>query len=361
MFQIPFEREMMPICKKDTAPVTSNQNPVCSVCIANYNGVDVIGDAIESIYAQDCRFPVEIIIHDDASTDGSVNYIQEKFHKVNLITSDRNVGFCISNNRMVTQAKGEYILLLNNDAKLFPNALSALYAHTIKKSDKAGILGLPQYDAITGNLIDFGNLLDPFLNTIPNLNSKRSQVGMIMGACLWSPKWLWNELGGFLEYFHSVAEDVYLGCLARLCGYEVEIIQSSGFWHRVGYSFGGGKILRNKLSTSKSRRSLSERNKSYVMILTYPSLLFYAVFPLHILLMLCEAIAISTIKKDVNLWQSIYGHCLRSQWRNRHLLYRMRKRIQSRRRISILRFLTPFVFIHQKIWMVLKHGLPSIH
>jgi GT2 family glycosyltransferase len=261
---------------------------------------------------------------------------------------------------MVAQAKGEYILLLNNDAKLFPNALSALYDHAIKKEAAAGILGLPQYDAITGNLIDFGNRLDPFLNTIPNLNSKRSEVGMIIGACLWVPKWLWTELGGFLEYFHSLGEDIYLCCLARLRGYEVGIIPSSGFWHRVGSSFGGGKIVKNKLSTSKKRRPLSERNKSYVIILTYPPLLFYVIFPLHILLLMFEGLALSAIKKDPSLWRSIYWQCLRSLWNNRHLLYRMRKRIQSRRRISERKFLTQFVFIHQKLWMLIKHGLPEI-
>jgi GT2 family glycosyltransferase len=345
----------------DTAPMISAQNPICSVCIANYNGKDVIGAAVKSVFAQDCGFPVEIIIHDDASTDGSVGYIQEKFPEVNLITSDHNVGFCISNNRMVAQAKGEYILLLNNDAKLFPNALSTLYDHTIKKEDTAGILGLPQYDAITGNLIDFGSRLDPFLNTIPNLNSKRSEVGMIIGACLWLPRWLWKELGGFLEYFDSMGEDIYLCCLARLRGYEVEIIQSSGFWHRVGNSFGGGKIVKNKLSTSKKRRLLSERNKSYVIILTYPPLLFYVIFPLHILLLIFEGIALSAIKKDQSLWRLIYWQCLKSQWNNRHLLYRMRKLIQGRRRISERQFLTPFVFIHQKLWMLVKHGMPEIH
>jgi GT2 family glycosyltransferase len=345
----------------DTAPMISAENPICSVCIANYNGIDVIGAAVKSVFAQDCDFPVEIIIHDDASTDGSVDYIREKYPEVNLITSVHNVGFCISNNRMVAQARGEYILLLNNDAKLFPNALRALYDHAIKKEDAAGILGLPQYDAITENLIDFGNLLDPFLNTIPNLNSKRSEVGMIIGACLWLPKWLWTELGGFLEYFHSLGEDIYLCCLARLRGYEVEIIQSSGFWHRVGNSLGGGKIVKNKLSTSKGRRSLSERNKSYVIILTYPPLLFYVIFPLHILLLIFEGVALSAIKKDPSLWRSIYWQCLRSQWNNRHLLYRMRKRIQSRRRISERKFLTPFVFIQQKLRMLIKYGLPEIH
>ena len=339
----------------------SMKDPICSVCIANYNGTDVIGAAVKSVLAQDCDFPVEIIIHDDASTDGSVNYIREKFPEVNLITSDHNVGFCVSNNRMVVQAKGEYILLLNNDAKLFPNALSALYHHAIKNEGTVGILGLPQYDAVTKNLIDYGNLLDPFLNPIPNLNSKRSEVGSIIGACLWLPKWLWTELGGFLEYFHSLGEDTYLCCLARLRGYGVEIIQSSGFWHRVGYSLGGGKIFKNKLSTSKGRRSLSERNKSYVMILTYPPLLFYVIFPLHILLLIFEGIAVSTIKKNPSLWRSIYWQSLRSQWKNRHLLYSMRKRIQSCRRISERKFLAPFVFIHQKLWMIIKYGLPEIY
>ncbi len=336
------------------------KTPICSVCIANYNGIDVIGDAIASVYEQDCRFPVEIIIHDDASSDGSVEYIKEKFPDVTIITSDSNVGFCISNNRMVAQAKGEYILLLNNDAKLFPNALSTLYEHATKTGLKASILGLPQYNATTGHLIDFGSLLDPFLNTIPNLNSKRSEVGSIIGACLWSPKWLWDELGGFVEFFQSLAEDTYLGCLARLWGYKTEVIQGSGFWHRVGHSFGGGKVVKSRLFTSKGRRSLSEQNKSYVMILTYPSLLFNTIFPVHILLLIVEGIAISVIKKDLDLWQSIYWQCLKSQWRNRHMLYRMRKRIQRRRRISTRQFFRPFVLTHQKLWMILKHGIPEI-
>ena len=344
----------------DTESTTSAKKPICSVCIANYNGIDVIGAAVESVFAQDCIFPVEIIIHDDASTDGSVDYIREKFPEVNLITSDHNVGFCISNNRMVAQAKGEYILLLNNDAKLFPNAIGTLYEQAIRKERKIAILGLPQYNAITGNLIDYGSLLDPFLNSIPNLNPKRSEVGMITGACLWSPKWLWTQLGGFLECFQSLGEDLYLCCLARLRGYEVKIIQNSGFWHSVGYSLGGGKIVKNKLSTSKGRRSLSERNKSYVIILIYPSFLFYLIFPLHIFLLIFEGITLSAFKKDISLWQSIYWPCLRSQWGNRHLLYHLRKRIQKRRRIPLKKFIAPFVFTHHKLSMLIKYRLPEI-
>jgi glycosyltransferase involved in cell wall biosynthesis len=175
-----------------TGPMTKADNPVCSVCIANYNGIDVIGAAVNSVIAQDCDFPVEIIIHDDASTDGSVDYIREKFPEVKLITSEHNVGFCISNNRMVANAKGKYIMLLNNDAKLFPNALSVLYDYTVKKKDAAGILGLPQYDAITGNLIDFGSLLDPFLNTIPNLGDGHRCMPMVAQMAMDGTRWIFG-------------------------------------------------------------------------------------------------------------------------------------------------------------------------
>ena len=101
-------------------------SPVCSVCIANYNGAEIIGACIESIIAQTCDFPIEVIVHDDASTDDSVALIQRNFPFVRVIPSEKNVGFCISNNRMAGQARGEFILLLNNDAALAPDALATL-------------------------------------------------------------------------------------------------------------------------------------------------------------------------------------------------------------------------------------------
>ena len=108
-------------------PIDSSDNPICSICIANYNGMGIIDSALLSVMEQDCDFPIEIIVHDDASIDGSVDFIRQHFPDVKLITSKVNVGFCISNNRMVSKARGEYILLLNNDAMLLPNAISTLY------------------------------------------------------------------------------------------------------------------------------------------------------------------------------------------------------------------------------------------
>ena len=320
-------------------PIDPSDGPICSICIANYNGMGIIDSALQSVMAQDCDFPIEIIVHDDASTDGSVDFIRKNYPDVKLIASEVNAGFCVSNNRMVSKARGEYILLLNNDAVLLPNAISTLYKEA-RRQDIPGILGLPQYNFFTGKLIDRGILFDPFINTVPNLSTKITDVGMVIGACLWIPRALWEELGGFPEWFHTLGEDMFLCCLARLRGYPVRIIHTSGFKHRVGSSLGGGKIVTNRLSTSKKRRALSERNKSYVIALTYPAPFFQLIFPLHLALFLVEGVLLCFVKKDLNLFRSIYISCIRSLWHERKRLYHLRKKHS----VITAHFSLPFLF-----------------
>jgi len=340
-------------------PIDPSDGPICSICIANYNGMGIIDSALQSVLAQDCDFPIEIIVHDDASTDGSVDFIRKNFPDVKLIAGKVNVGFCVSNNRMVSRAKGKYILLLNNDAVLLSNAISTLYKQA-KEQDTPGILGLPQYNFFTGKLIDRGILFDPFVNTVPNLSTKRMDVGMVIGACLWIPRALWEELGGFPEWFHTLGEDMFLCCLARLKGYSVKMIHASGFKHRVGDSLGGGKVVTNRLFTSKKRRTFSERNKSFVMALTYPTPFFQIIFPLHLALLLIEGGMLCFVKKDLDLLRSIYFFCIKSLWCERKRLYHLRKKIQPLRRISCCRFFSAFTPMPYKLLMLIKYGIPEI-
>jgi len=197
-----------------------HQDIVCSICIANYNGANVLAACLDSVFQQAFPYPFEVIVHDDASTDGSADIITQKYPAVRLLQSPTNVGFCVSNNRMAVVARGRFLLLLNNDAELHRDALATLYNVAVRQN-VYGILGLPQYSMATGELIDRGSLLDPFCNPIPNLNQSRRDVGMIIGACLWLPRRLWEELGGFPEWFESLAEDMYLCCYARVKGYPV--------------------------------------------------------------------------------------------------------------------------------------------
>ncbi|WP_164931953.1 glycosyltransferase [Janthinobacterium sp. 17J80-10] len=333
--------------------------PVVSVCVANYNGMAYIDACLRSVLEQDVSFSIEIIVHDDASTDGSVAHIRTHYPQVVVIESSANVGFCVANNRMAEKAKGQYLLLLNNDAELFSDAIGILFQEA-QSCAQPSVLGLPQYDATTGMLIDRGSLFDPFLNPFPNLDPQRSDVGMIIGACFWIPRSLWISLGGFPEWFGSMAEDMYLSSLARLQGYPVRALTNSGFRHWVGASFGGGKVRGNKLVTSAKRRALSERNKTYVMALTYPPPLLYAILPLHFTLLMFEGVLLALIKMETKILKDIYLNCFIQLWRERARLRQLRRQIQTGRAIGIRDFLKTHTLIPHKLRMLIRHGMPKV-
>lgn len=332
---------------------------VCTVCIANYNGKEVIDDCLRSVFAQDCDFSFEVIVHDDASADDSMDIVRERYPMVKVIASEENVGFCISNNRMVEIATGQNILLLNNDAVLFPDALRTLYEYTTKRMD-VGIVGLSQYDIGTKKLIDMGSLCDLFLNPIPNLDSARRDVALVCGACLWISKGLWVELGGLPPWFGSLAEDMHLCTLARLRGHPVQVLATSGYFHHVGKSLGGGRVQDdNRLVTNISRRVLSERNKSRVIILTYPTPILQFVLPIHLLLLVLEGSLLALIKWDRDLFFDIYLSCLQSLWHQREILFQLRREIQAERTINCRSFLYPFQILPHKLRLLYRHGLPD--
>ncbi len=337
----------------------SQEPPLVSVCIANYNGMDVIDDCLRSVLAQQGDISVEILVHDDASTDGSLAHIREHYSEVVLIASDANVGFCIANNRMVARARGQFVLLLNNDASLYPDALQALLLEATRLEQPA-ILTLPQYDATTGALVDRGCLLDPFYNPVPNLNPNRADVAMVIGACLWIPKNLWNELEGFPEWFGSIAEDMYLCCRARLAGYAVRALTVSGYRHWQGKSFGGNRVVENQLTTTFRRRALSERNKTFVMVGTCPGIMLNIVLPMHLMQLMAEGIILAVIKREWWLFQMIYWRCLKSLWQERGKLSQLRHHIQARRKIGIRMFYSAFQPFPHKLRMLLRHGLPQV-
>ncbi len=333
--------------------------PLVSVCIANYNGSAMISGCIESVLGQDFDFPVEILVHDDASTDGSAEFVARDYPAVRLIRSESNVGFCVANNRMVAQAEGTYILLLNNDAELYPDALRVLHDDAESIGEPA-ILSLPQYDFVTGELIDRGCLLDPFFNPVPNLDSGRSDVAMVIGACLWIPQRLWTELGGFPEWFESIAEDMYLCCRARLAGYAVRALGISGYRHRMGQSFGGGSQRGGKLSTTFRRRVLSERNKTFVMAITCPPPLVWVLLPLHLCLLMVEGVLLSLLKFRGAYLTDIYLPLVPVLLHRRRELQAARSSIRAGNRISAKTFFSTFNLVPYKLQMLCRHGLPKV-
>ena len=332
--------------------------PLVSVCIANYNGDAVIQACLESVLAQETDFDVEIIVHDDCSTDNSVAFIRGQYPSVRLLTSEKNVGFCISNNRMAAEAQGDYLLLLNNDTRLHAGAIEALLSFQ-KDNSSAGILTLPQFNLETGELLDRGMFMDLFANPIPNTRNGTREVATVMGSCLWIARELWEGVGGFPDWFESIAEDMYLCCRVRLLGRKVVAIDDSGYDHCVGLSFGGGKVEGARLQTSLRRRTLSELNKNRVMSTCYPGHSVMLLVP-HVILLLVEGAVLCMVRRRLALLTHIYLPAIFGIIFDWHRLDRLRRSVQATRRVGIGNFFGPFRFTHHKVAMLRRFGFPSI-
>lgn len=333
--------------------------PLISICIANYNGEHLLSDCIDSLLAQDTDAEVEVIVHDDASQDGSLRLLAKAYPQVQVLASGVNVGFCVANNRMAERARGEYLLLLNNDAALDAGGLRALLAEADRIGGDA-ILTLPQYDWVTDAMVDRGCLLDPFYNPTPNLDPERQDVAFVIGACLWIPRRLWHEIGGFPEWFVSLAEDAYLGCAARLRNVPVRCIDGSRYRHRQGASFGGNRAD-GGLSTTYRRRALSERNKTWMMLACTPGWIVLPQVAVHLVLLYAEGFIVSMTRRDMRLWREVYQPILPyvlasgARWRA------LRKRLQTARCATQSDWWSAFVWMPRKLTLLWRYGVPEVH
>ncbi len=333
--------------------------PLISICIANYNGMTVLSDCIASVQAQRGSASFEIIIHDDSSSDDSVTWVRQHYPNVELLASSENVGFCVANNRMVAHARGDYILLLNNDAALYEDALDTLL-DMASKQQRPCIFSLPQYDWETGQLVDRGCLLDPFYNPVPNLSPTITEVAMVIGACMFLQRSLWNTLGGFPEWMGSLAEDIYLCCAARLRGHPVLVATDSGYRHRQGASFGGNRVNAGRLQTTYRRRALSERNKTAVLLICTPGPLVWPLLVLHGCMLVCEGVALALLKRDAKLWRQIYGNVFVQLLNHLTAWKDQRHAVQATRTIPASAYWRIFVGAPRKLKMLIRHGLPDL-
>lgn len=334
--------------------------PMVSVCIPNYNGAEYIEQCIRSVLAQERDYEIEIILHDDASTDESLQIIRAQFPQVEVLANKENVGFCISNNRMVDHSRGEYVLLLNNDAVLRPGSLKAFRDYAVTQPIQ-GILGLPQYTLYDGSLVDRGYEFDLFMNPIPVFAEGPTEVSTVTGACLWIPRKVWDEIGGFPDWFESVAEDIYLCHAALLLGYPVVVLAAPGFDHWIGRNLGGGKIVSEGLVSTTRRRALSERNKTWVMMICYPFSMLLAILPIHFLLLATEAAALTVTGTHWKKVKTIYVSLPKAIWRHLAQVITTRKRIKALRRLSFRNYISRFHPLPWKLILLLRHGFPKLH
>jgi hypothetical protein len=101
--------------------------PFVSIIVSNFNGKHLLYDCLSSLLKLNYpKSKFEIILVDNGSTDGSVEYIKECYPDVKLCVNHKNLGYAEGNNVGIRQANGDYIFLLNNDTAVDPNCLLEL-------------------------------------------------------------------------------------------------------------------------------------------------------------------------------------------------------------------------------------------
>ena len=111
-----------------------------TIIIASYNTRELLSHCLRSIYQNPPSEPYEIIVVDDASRDGTSEMVGTCFPEVRLLRNETNRHYAYSNNWAFSIAQGQYVLLLNSDTIVLPQALDGMLAF-LKMHPEAGVVG----------------------------------------------------------------------------------------------------------------------------------------------------------------------------------------------------------------------------
>jgi GT2 family glycosyltransferase len=104
----------------------AKSDPALTIIIPSYNTRNLLEGCLTSVYAHPPRHSYEVLVIDDASSDGSVELVRERFPQVCLLVNERNLGYARSNNKAIARTSGRFIYLLNSDAEVLEGAMDAL-------------------------------------------------------------------------------------------------------------------------------------------------------------------------------------------------------------------------------------------
>ncbi|MFA6301561.1 MAG: glycosyltransferase [Legionella sp.] len=237
--------EMLEDIRPETIIIPSSATPIVSIIIPIYGKIDYTLRCLHSIAHYPAKAAFELLIVDDHSPDNSVE-ILKKVTGIHLICNQENQGFIRSCNNGAKEAKGEYLCFLNNDTQVTPNWMDNLL-RTFKELPGTGLAGskliypdgtLQEAGGIIwgdGNIWNFGRgqNLD-----LPKFNYAR-EVDYCSGASIMIPKTLFDQLGGFDEYYlPAYCEDTDLALKVRDKGYRVIYQPLSVVIHHEGITSG---------------------------------------------------------------------------------------------------------------------------
>lgn len=248
-----------PNSASSSAPVFaagSAPDPVVSIIVVSYNTREMTLEALRSAVAE-TTIPFELIVVDNASTDGSAEAIAAEFPGIRLIASRENHGFAKANNLAAREARAPYLLLLNPDTVTLDHAIDRLVAFA-RRTPEAGIWGgrtlYGDRSLNAGSCNALQSLWSIFCRTTglsvafkgsaffnpENYGSwdrsTEREVGYVCGCFFLIERDFWNALGGFDLTFVMYGEETDLCCRARALGARPRITPEATIVHYVGAS-----------------------------------------------------------------------------------------------------------------------------
>jgi GT2 family glycosyltransferase len=221
-----------------------------SVVVLNWNGMTVLDRCLGSLEHQTYS-SLEIIVVDNASTDGSAEWVRAKFPNVRLIVNERNLGFGGGNNIGIRAVSGRYIMMLNNDTRLDSQCIEEL-KRTIEKDERYGACASKILLEYEEDLIDAAGIvvcpdgLSIGRGRLEKGDRYDEEVEVFFAsdcACLYRKEML-DDIGLYDEDFFAYAEDTDLGWRARLAGWKAYYVPEAIVYYHYSKKFGTYSTLK---------------------------------------------------------------------------------------------------------------------
>lgn len=326
--------------------------PKVSVVLLNYNGLSFLKNCLKTIRTQTYK-NIEIIVVDNNSTDGSQHYIK-RLSNIILIENSGNYGYAKANNIGVKAATGKFVLILNNDTELFPDSIDELVQ---SYEDKTILIPLQLHlkNKEKREILSLGVGVDVYGYPY-NIKLNPDRVFYADGAAIFVKKSDFVKIGGFDEKLFIFFEDIDLSWRARIYGYKIKQCATSRVYHHGGgyCEYGQGK---DRYVTSMFRRYHNEKNairnilKNYSIAFVIPVLSTLIVFHTFEFIFLC----ISGNTRVAKCYIDAY------KWNINNLrdTKNFRKRVQSKRKISDTIIVKRMSFFYEKLFALIRYGIPE--
>jgi len=249
----------------------------CSVIILNYNGKKYLKECLNSLMNQTYS-DYEIIISDNGSTDGSVDFIKKSYPRIILIENGENLGYADGNNRGIRKATGDYIVILNNDTKTDKNWLKNLVevANSDKKIAVAGgkvywMNDPKRIQSIGGKLRKWNNFIHLGSRIGQNEIDKGQYENVInidyaLGCSFLIKKDVLKEMGLFDEKYFIYNEEIDLQYRIKRSGYKIVYSPKAKIWH-LGSAVVGRETYKKIYLTQRNKMRFILKNFELYLII----------------------------------------------------------------------------------------------